>query len=45
MQFCVQGNVNTAPSSSVPETDEASLESRNAVSIDVEATKTGPGET
>lgn len=33
------------PSSSVPETDEASLESRNAVSIDVGATnKTGPGE-
>ena len=40
MQFCVQGNVNTAPSSSVPETDEASLESRNAVSIDVAATNT-----
>ncbi|KAF2618360.1 hypothetical protein F2Q68_00040851 [Brassica cretica] len=40
------GNVSTAPpSSSVPETDEASLESRNAVSIDVGATnKTGPGE-
>ncbi|XP_033132668.1 rab9 effector protein with kelch motifs isoform X2 [Brassica rapa] len=40
------GTVNTAaPSSSVPETDEASLESRNAVSIDVGATnKTGPGE-
>ncbi|KAL0697889.1 hypothetical protein Bca4012_054011 [Brassica carinata] len=40
------GNVNTVPSSSsAPETDEASLESRNAVSIDVAATnKTGPGE-
>lgn len=37
------GTVNTAPSS-VAQTDEASLESRNAVSIDVEATKTGPGE-
>ncbi|WZY98174.1 hypothetical protein YC2023_070503 [Brassica napus] len=38
------GTVNAAPSS-VAQTDEASLESRNAVSIDVEATKTGPGET
>ncbi|KAF8104265.1 hypothetical protein N665_0176s0072 [Sinapis alba] len=37
------GTVNAAPSS-VAQTDEASLESRNAVSIDVEATKTGPGE-
>lgn len=36
--------MNAAPSS-VAQADEASLESRNAVSIDVEATKTGPGET
>ncbi|XP_018449158.1 tip elongation aberrant protein 1-like [Raphanus sativus] len=46
-QLDVGGNVNTAAaqSSSVPETEEASLESRNAVSIDVGATnKTGPGE-
>lgn len=38
-------NTAAAQSSSVPETEEASLESRNAVSIDVGATnKTGPGE-
>ncbi|CAH2036969.1 unnamed protein product [Thlaspi arvense] len=35
--------VDTAPSS-VAQTDESSLESRNAISIDVGATKTGPGE-
>ncbi|KAJ4877191.1 Galactose oxidase/kelch repeat superfamily protein [Raphanus sativus] len=42
----IAGNVNkTAQSSSVPETDEASSEYRNAVSIDVGATnKTGAGE-
>ncbi|KAF3612084.1 hypothetical protein DY000_02045742 [Brassica cretica] len=39
------GTVNAVNPSSVAQTDEASLESRNAVSIDVEATKTGPGET
>uniref|UniRef100_A0A1J3DCW7 Kelch domain-containing protein 3 n=1 Tax=Noccaea caerulescens TaxID=107243 RepID=A0A1J3DCW7_NOCCA len=37
------GTVNAAPSS-VDQTDEASLESRNAISIDVGASKTGPGE-
>ncbi|XP_024008446.1 rab9 effector protein with kelch motifs isoform X2 [Eutrema salsugineum] len=37
------GTVDTAPSS-VAQADEASLESRNAVSIDVGATKTGSGE-
>ncbi|CAL9215464.1 unnamed protein product [Arabidopsis halleri] len=36
------GTVNTAPSS-VPQADEASLESRNAIMIDDRATKTGPG--
>lgn len=41
--FWGQVTVNTAPSS-VPQTDEASLESRNAISIDVRATNAGPGE-
>lgn len=43
LKIFVQGTVNTAPSS-VPQADEASLESRNAIMIDDRATKTGPEE-
>lgn len=43
LKIFVQGTVNTAPSS-VPQVDEASLESRNAITIDDRANKTGPGE-
>lgn len=39
----MQGTVDTAPSS-VPQTDEGSLESRNAISIDVRATEGGSGD-
>jgi hypothetical protein len=46
LKIFVQGTVNTvntAPSS-VPQVDEASLESRNAITIDDRANKTGLGE-